>query len=125
MHGYVSETRKAQILSTASVFATPSMHEGWGLSVIEANAYGCPAVAFDVPGLRTSIHNGETGLLAVDDLSFLDALVRIMIDPEFRDRLSVGASEWAAKFDWDVSAQQTLEVLQQWNLRLKPSIQTK
>jgi glycosyltransferase involved in cell wall biosynthesis len=125
IHGYVSETRKAQILSTASVFATPSMHEGWGLSVIEANAYGCPAVAFDVPGLRMSIRNGDTGLLVLDDRSFLDALVRIITNPEFRNRLSTGASKWAAKFNWDVSAQQTLEVLQQWNLRLKPLIQTK
>lgn len=124
IHGRVSETRKAQILSTASVFATPSMHEGWGLSVIEANAYGCPAVAFDVPGLRMSIRNEETGLLALDDRSFLDALVRIITDPEFRNRLSVGASKWAAKFNWDASARQTLEVLQQWNLRLRPIIQT-
>ncbi|SRR6266498_3741248 len=124
IHGYVSEARKAEILSLACVFATPSMHEGWGLSVIEANAYGCPAVAFDVPGLRMSIRNGETGLLAVDDRSYLDALVRIITDSEFRNRLAEGASRWAAQFNWDVSAQQTLEVLQQWNLRLRPFIQT-
>jgi glycosyltransferase involved in cell wall biosynthesis len=124
IHGYVSEARKAEILSIASVFATPSMHEGWGLSVIEANAYGCPAVAYDVPGLRMSIRNGETGLLAVDDRSYLDALVRIITNSEFRNRLSEGARRWAAQFNWDVSAQQTLEVLQQWNLRLKPFIQT-
>jgi glycosyltransferase involved in cell wall biosynthesis len=38
MHGYVDEGKKAEILSRAAVFATPSMHEGWGLTVIEANS---------------------------------------------------------------------------------------
>lgn len=120
LHGYVSEARKAELLSAASVFATPSMHEGWGLSVIEANAYGCPAVAYDVPGLRMAIRNGETGLLAFDDRSYLDSLIRIITDSEVRKRLSEGARRWAGQFNWDISAQQTLEVLQQWNLRLRP-----
>ena len=52
IYGFVDEDEKAAILSRATVFATPSMHEGWGLTVIEANNYGCPAVAYDVPGLR-------------------------------------------------------------------------
>jgi glycosyltransferase involved in cell wall biosynthesis len=115
IYGYVDETKKAEILSSATVFATPSMHEGWGLSVIEANAYGCPAVAFDVPGLRISICNGETGLLALDENSYREALIRITTNPEYRSLLSAGAYKWAKQFDWDVSARRTLEILQRWN----------
>ena len=64
LHGFVDDAAKARILASATVFATPSMHEGWGLSVIEANSYGAPAVAYDVPGLRVAIRHDETGLLA-------------------------------------------------------------
>ncbi len=78
VHGYVDEDTKAQILRSATVFATPSMHEGWGLSVIEANAYGCPAVAYDVPGLRVAIRDNETGLLASDELAFRQALATLL-----------------------------------------------
>ncbi len=35
VHGFVDEQTKGDILRSAAVFATPSMHEGWGLSVIE------------------------------------------------------------------------------------------
>jgi glycosyltransferase involved in cell wall biosynthesis len=112
LYGFIDEATKVDILSNATVFATPSMNEGWGLSVIEANVYGCPAVAFDVPGLRVSIRNGETGLLAQDDASFRDAIVSILLDTELRSRLSDGARKWAEQFDWDESAEQTLEIME-------------
>ena len=111
VHGFVDEQTKGNILRSAAVFATPSMHEGWGLSVIEANAYGCPAVAYDVPGLCVAICHNETGLLVNDHDSFLNALTMILKDQRTRDRLSVGAQAWAARFSWELCASSTLEVL--------------
>jgi glycosyltransferase involved in cell wall biosynthesis len=111
VHGFIDEQTKARILSSATVFATPSMHEGWGLSVIEANVYGCPAVAYDVPGLRVSIRHGETGLLADDDAAFCQALASILQDQSLREQLSAGARRWAATFSWEASAAATLRVL--------------
>jgi glycosyltransferase involved in cell wall biosynthesis len=112
-HGFVDEQKKAEVLAGASVFATPSMHEGWGLSVIEANAHGVPAVAFNVPGLSVAIRSGETGLLAEDEAGFRHALELILCDPGLRDRLSAEARAWAARFDWDDTARETLNLLQQ------------
>jgi glycosyltransferase involved in cell wall biosynthesis len=111
MHGFVDEQHKARILRSATVFATPSTHEGWGLSVIEANAHGCPAVAYDVPGLRVAIRHGETGLLAADDDSFVQALAFFLKDPEARKLYSRAALAWAARFTWESCAKGTLEVL--------------
>lgn len=111
VHGFVDEARKADILSRAAVFATPSMHEGWGLTVIEANVHGCPAVAYDVPGLRTAIRHGETGLLARDDAEFRRALSVFLGDGEARRLYSLSAREWADNFSWDSCARQTLETL--------------
>jgi glycosyltransferase involved in cell wall biosynthesis len=112
-HGFVDEQKKAEVLASASVFATPSMHEGWGLSVIEANAHGVPAVAFNVPGLSVAIRAGETGLLAEDEAGFRHALALILCDPSLRQRLGDRAREWAARFDWDDTAQETLNLLRQ------------
>ncbi len=110
-YGFVDERIKGRIMCSATVFATPSMHEGWGLSVIEANAFGCPAVAYNVPGLKVAIRDGETGLLAEDDAGFRDAIGALLRDPALRAQLSRQALEWATHFDWQVSAQKTLELL--------------
>ncbi len=111
LHGFVDDQTKAALLRSASVFATPSMYEGWGLSVIEANAHGCPAVAYDVPGLRVAVRHGETGLLATDVAGFREALALLLRDHDLRHRLSHNARAWAAGFDWDSCATETLQVL--------------
>ena len=111
VHGFVDDRTKAKILRRATVFATPSMHEGWGLTVIEANGHGCPAVAYNVPGLRAAIRHGETGLLARDDTDFRRALSYFLGNSETRRRYSEGAREWAKAFSWSSCARQTLEIL--------------
>lgn len=83
--------------------------------MIEANAFGCPAVAFDVPGLCVAIRDGETGLLARDEAAFKAALETILSDPSTRSRLSEGARAWATKFDWEFCALETLRVLAKWD----------
>ena len=111
VHGFVDEATRVALLAGATVFATPSMHEGWGLSVIEANAYRCPAVAYNVPGLRVAIRDGETGLLAPSDAEFRDAIARLLRDPALRDRYAEAAKRWAAQFDWAAAAGDSLRVL--------------
>lgn len=111
--GGVSEEQKIEILKKAWVFVTPSMKEGWGVSVIEANYYMTPAVAYDVPGLRDSINNGVTGMLvssgSIDELA--KATVKILSDSELREKLSQKALSWATGFSWDNSAKEFARVI--------------
>ena len=81
------------------------------MSVLEANAYSCPAVAFDVPGLRVAVRPGVTGLLAVDVPSFRRAVALLLQDEPLRQEYAAAARLWAKSFDWDVSAAATLRLL--------------
>ncbi len=51
-------------LTRAEALLVTSMKEGYGLVVLEGNAYGLPAFAYDVEGLRDSIRDGKNGILA-------------------------------------------------------------
>lgn len=62
--GHVSEAEKHRLLCAAWLLLHPSAVEGWGLVVTEAATRETPTVAFDVPGLRDSVVDGETGVLA-------------------------------------------------------------
>ncbi len=122
IYGYVDEETKARVLRSATVFGMPSEVEGWALSVLEANTYGCPAVAYDVAGLCVSIKHDETGLLvgAGDEEAYRTALASVLADPTLRARLSQGALEWAATFDWRTTADETLQVLNSLKERRRP-----
>jgi glycosyltransferase involved in cell wall biosynthesis len=104
--GEVDEAEKRRLLSSSWVFVTASMKEGWGLAVIEANACGTPAIAYDVPGLRDSIVNRQNGQLVpdgdVDGLS--QAIITLLLDDDMRNEMSRKALSWADRFSWDNSA---------------------
>ena len=90
-----------------------SLKEGWGLTVIEANACGTPSVAADVPGLRDAVREGETGLLYPhgDIGALTERMLRLLGDEALRSHLREGALRWAATFDWEDAAKRTLAFL--------------
>jgi glycosyltransferase involved in cell wall biosynthesis len=104
--GFVDETVKVELLSGASVVVNTSEKEGWGLTVIEGNAFGVPSVSSNVPGLRDSTRDGETGLLYPfgDASALADAVSRILTDAAFSERLSLAARAWAENFTWEETA---------------------
>ena len=101
--GFVPEAEKIDWIRKAAVVVNSSEKEGWGLTVIEANACGVPAVSSDVPGLRDSTLDGVTGVLYpygdVDALAA--AVVRLLDDEPARARMSAAARDWAARFSWE------------------------
>ncbi|HOJ03944.1 MAG TPA: glycosyltransferase family 4 protein [Bacteroidota bacterium] len=112
-HGFIAEEAKAPLLQRMRFVVNTSSKEGWGLTVVEANACGIPVVAANVPGLQDSVVDGRTGLLYeygnIDDMiakmkQFLDSSE---VRNEFRER----ALAWAAEFDWERAADQTLELM--------------
>ncbi len=112
--GQVSHEEKVQWLQRSWVAVNPSPKEGWGLTVIEANACGVPVVAADSPGLRDSVRPGETGLLypygEVEQLAA--ALIRLLQQEPLREHMGAAAREWAGTFTWDQSARKAVEILE-------------
>jgi glycosyltransferase involved in cell wall biosynthesis len=111
--GYVTEEQKVDLLRRAWFTVTTSLKEGWGLTVLEANACGTPSVAADVPGLRDAVREGETGLLYPygDTGALGDRMIRLVEDGALRRRLGEGAVRWAATFNWEEAAHKTLAFL--------------
>ena len=102
-------------MQEAHVFVIHSQYEGFGLVVMEANACGTPVIATDVPGLRDTVVNGETGLLVpyrhVESLS--SAILQILIDDGMREKMSRRAIEWASNYSWERSAREFLGILKE------------
>src|SRR5437879_8219840 len=92
-------------MTEAHVLLMTSVREGWGLVVTEANARGTPAVVYDVPGLRDSVRNEQTGLVVPPrPKSLSDAMVRVTSDPGLYDRLAAEGQRWSVTFSFDESA---------------------
>jgi glycosyltransferase involved in cell wall biosynthesis len=98
--GHISEQRKHQLLCSAWLLLHPSLVEGWGLVVMEAAARRTPAVGFDIPGLRDSVDDGVTGLLARGDSAFAAHWCALALSAHRREALGRAAERRAARFRW-------------------------
>jgi glycosyltransferase involved in cell wall biosynthesis len=112
--GSLNDGERRELIERAWVLVNPGIREGWGLNVVEANALGTPCVAYDVAGLRDSVKNDETGLLAdsenVEDLA--ERLLAVLEDEELRMRLSRNALKYSRQFSWDKTAEEFMKVLE-------------
>ena len=107
--GQVSEEEKQRLLQAAHLLVHPALHEGWGIVVLEAAAAETPALGFDVPGVRDSIVDGETGLLARSEDEFVERWVELAADPRRREQLGEAARRRAASFAWETAVDRFLE----------------
>jgi glycosyltransferase involved in cell wall biosynthesis len=114
----LSDGARRELVKRAWVLVNPSVREGWGLNVVEANALGTPCIAYDVAGLRDSVKNGESGLLAeagnVEDLA--EKIVRVLNSDSMRAGLSRNALEFSKGFSWDKTAKEFLDVVEKVSL---------
>jgi glycosyltransferase involved in cell wall biosynthesis len=110
--GGVDTTRLVEILNRSHVFLNASPKEGWGLTVVEANACGLPVVASRRPGLQDSVKDGVTGFLVPygDVRAFADRAVEIITDPALSKRMGGAAIDWARSLTWSRTGSEMLKI---------------
>jgi glycosyltransferase involved in cell wall biosynthesis len=108
--GYVPSTDLHPLLGHADVFVFPSLYEGFGLPVLEAQAAGIPVVCSRAAALPETAGDGAAYCDAESSESIAGAIVRCVRDRELRDRLKLLGAGNAARFSWQRCASQTLTV---------------
>jgi glycosyltransferase involved in cell wall biosynthesis len=110
--GDVHENVLPALYNCADVFVLPSIQEGQGIALLEAQAAAKPVVAFNVGGVREAVLDKETGLLMKPSSSELaDAIMKLLASWSLREQMgSKGRKFVVDNFSWDVCAQKMLKV---------------
>jgi glycosyltransferase involved in cell wall biosynthesis len=111
--GDASESDLTELYCCADVFAFPSIQEGQGIVLLEAQSSGVPVVAFDVSGVAEAVRNGETGLLvkAGSSAELAKALLKLLSDERLRLKMGAKGREFVSReLSWSVCAQKMLKV---------------
>lgn len=108
--GYVKDEDLPYIYNLASVFAFPSLYEGFGLPILEAMACGVPVVASNVASIPEVA--GDAALLfdPRDPQDIAAKIDKIIRDAELRGSLIGKGLGRVKKFTWENTARKTLEV---------------
>jgi glycosyltransferase involved in cell wall biosynthesis len=108
--GYVDQADQHLWYAAATVFAFPSLYEGFGMPPLEAMASGTPVVVSSSSSLPEVV--GDAGLVVSpsDPEELADALHRVVTDETLRAELRMRGLAQARRFSWRNTAERTLEV---------------
>lgn len=102
--GYVPDEDLPALYAGARVFALPSLHEGFGLTALEAMAAGVPVVASSRGALR-EMCAGAAIMADPDDWGmFAAALLEAATDEPQRALMQAAGASIAARYTWDRAA---------------------
>jgi glycosyltransferase involved in cell wall biosynthesis len=108
--GYVSAPALEELYQRASIFAFPSLDEGFGIPVLEAMAHGLPVITSTTSSLPEVA--GDAALLVnpTDSDAIADALILLTSDSSLARQLSEKGRARAANFSWAKAVDQTEQV---------------
>ena len=126
---HLSRKELIAVLSSATLFACPSIYEPLGIVNLEAMACGIPVVATATGGIPEVVSDGETGILvAIEQLAdgsgkpldekkfvsdFANALNEMLEHPQIENFGKAGRKRVEDHFSWDAVAQDTIRVFRE------------
>lgn len=108
---YVPVNDLPALISGARIFVFPSLHEGFGLPILEAQACGTPVVCSMVSSLPEAAGDAALFFDPLDIDAIAWAMVRALTDEALRAKLIARGFENVKRFSWQVSARTVLDVI--------------
>ena len=109
--GWLSHDDVPLIYNAANVLVFPSLHEGFGMPVIEAMASGVPVICSGIPPLKEITDSAAIFVDPFDPRDIARGILSVLTDNKLRERLIEDGLERAGMFTWEKTALSTLSVI--------------
>ncbi|MBN2157995.1 MAG: glycosyltransferase family 4 protein [Spirochaetes bacterium] len=110
--GYITEEDLVMMYNLAECYLYPSLYEGFGLPILEAQACGCPVITSSVSSCPEVAGTGALYVNPQDIDDIARAMLRIAADAELRDRLVKSGFKNCSHYTWAKTAREIYDVLQ-------------
>ncbi|MEX1019923.1 MAG: glycosyltransferase family 1 protein [Litorilinea sp.] len=109
--GYVPDVSLPALVAGARFFAFPSLFEGFGLPVLEAQELGVPVMTSNYSSLPEIAGDAALYVDPTDIDALADAMLRLSQDESLRQRLIAAGYANVQRFSWEKAADETYAVL--------------
>lgn len=111
--GFTAEADKAALISGATALLFPSLHEGFGFPVLEAQACATPVLIAARSALPETAGDGALAVDPLDIAALAEAILRLVHDAPLRAQLAAAGQANLGRFSWQATATATLDVLEE------------
>jgi O-antigen biosynthesis alpha-1,2-mannosyltransferase len=111
--GYVPDSGLTDLYRRASVFAFPSLDEGFGMPLLDAMASGVPVVTSNASALPEVTGDAAVLVDPADTSSIAEGLRKLIGDPQLREQLVQKGLARSREFTWENAVEKTWKVYQE------------
>lgn len=110
--GFVPEQDKSALITGATALLYPSLYEGFGFPLIEAQVCGTPVLAANSSSLPEIAGEGALLIDPLDVAAIAEGIRQLTRDPLLRYELAQSGLENARRFTWERAAEMVMAVLE-------------
>ena len=111
--GFVDDRTLATLYANCLFLAMPSLYEGFGFPIVEAQSFGKPVLTSNTSSMPEVAGDSAVLVDPKDPSAIAAAFDRLCIDAEFRNRIAIGARKNAERFTWENHAKGMLQIFEQ------------
>ena len=108
--GFVPFDTLRVFYEATTAFVFPSLYEGFGLPPLEAMATGTPVITSAVSSLPEVVGNAAMLVNPENVFDIARGIKEVLLNPELRARMSAAGRVQAARFSWETTAREVLEI---------------
>lgn len=109
--GNVSDDHLCQLYNLCHAFVFPSLHEGFGLPVLEAMSCGVPVISSNTTSMPEVVGMADALFDPLSEPDMLQKLSHVLTDVTFRQKLISHGARQALSYSWEQTARQALDAI--------------
>ncbi len=110
--GYVEERILIALYNLCKAFIFPSIHEGFGLPILEAMQCGAPVIGSNRSSLPEAIGHDDALFDPTNKQAITEKIIHVLTDESFRKTLIEHGQHQVTLFSWENTATKTLRALE-------------
>lgn len=110
--GHISDYQLANLYKNAEIFVLPSLYEGFGLPIIEAQSFGCPVICSNAASMPEVAGKAALTFDPKSAESIAENIRTVLIDDDLRSRLSHASLENVKRFSWERAAADLIALIE-------------
>ncbi|AIQ98279.1 glycosyltransferase [Prochlorococcus sp. MIT 0801] len=110
--GYVSDEQLSRLYRNCSLFIFPSLHEGFGLPVLEAMTCGAPVIGSNTSSIPEIVGDANALFDPFDVADIAKTLEKALVDERFRELLANNSKNRSKLFSWKQTAENCINAFE-------------